>query len=271
MHNTNIREGNNKDYNAILKSAEELIDFLSECGRGLAMLRAYFDESGTHTGAPLVVVAGWLGDKKTWKSFIKEWSTYLRAVGVRSFHAKSPHCESLKEPLFQAILKRNLLGVACTVNPLDFQENVSDRFKNDLGNAYSTCAYLCAGVVSKLVRENSHDYVALIYEAGQPNANFICETITATITEPEDHRFSSVHFINKNHPGAIPLQTADFLSHAISTNETKWIERFINTGKLVPPVTMPPEGLRETSRKIERMISQERGLRRAARIYDQKK
>ncbi len=265
MHNTTIREGNNKDYNAILKSAEELIDFLSECGRGLAMLRAYFDESGTHTGAPLVVVAGWLGDKKTWKSFIKEWGAYLKAVGAESFHAKSPRCESLKEPLAEAILKRNLLGVACTVNPLDFQQNVSDGFKNDLGNAYSACAYLCAALISKLVRENSHDYVALIYEAGQPNADFICETITAQIAEPEDHRFSSIHFINKKHPGAIPLQTADFLSHVISTNEKKWIELFTGAGKLVPPVTMPPEKLRETSRKIERLIAQHRGLRRAAR------
>jgi len=229
------------------------------------MIQAYLDESGTHKDAPLVVVAGWLGDRRTWKSFIKEWSKHLKKAGVPYFHAKDPRCEPLESLLVHTILKRNLLGLACTVNPSDFQNNTSDRFKSELGNAYSTCAYICAGMISKIAKEYGSDSVALVYEAGQPNGNFIYETISAIMAEPVDHRFASINFLNKEHPGAIPLQAADFLAHAIGVNKTKWIEKFLASGKLYPPVEMPPEKLQESSRKINDMLVQRRKLRRLAR------
>jgi len=249
-----------------IKRAIELIDFLSADGeKVIVMLEAYLDESGTHKGSPIVVVAGWLGDRKVWKSFIKEWNSHLRAAGISHFHAKDPKCESLKKPLIKAILKRNLLGVVCSVAPLEFQNNASDRYKSKLGNTYSACAYICSGLISKITKKTGHD-VALVFEAGQPNGNSIHETITAIMedTDISRHRFASIDFLSKDHPGAIPLQAADFLAHVIANGETEWIRQFKESGRLYP-VRMSAEKLRTSSRKIGRMIAQQRKLRRQAR------
>jgi hypothetical protein len=254
MYNTNI-------------SAGKLIDLLSNDGNSeLVMLQAYLDESGTHKGASLVVVAGWVGQRDAWKAFIKEWSVQLKKAGISYFHAKDPKCESLKPHLVSAILKRKLLGVAWTVNPLDFKENATDKFTLAFGNAYSTCAYLCAGMITRLAKRFSYDSVAIVFESGQSNEDNILKTLSAIMEEPVDHRIASINFLNKKHPGAIPLQAADFLSHAISTNETKWIKLIKESGKFFPPIKMPPEKLRETSRKVARMIAHRRKLRKNAMI-----
>jgi len=53
-----------------------------------AMLQAYMDDSGTHSGSPICVLAGYFGGERQWVNFDKEWSRVLRNVGVEEFHAK---------------------------------------------------------------------------------------------------------------------------------------------------------------------------------------
>lgn len=242
-----------------------MITLSADGERAIAVIEAYLDESGTHEGASLVVVAGWVGDRKAWKSFTKEWRGVLQRAGVEYFHANDPKCERLKPLLVRAILKRHLLGVAWSVNRLDFKEIASNKFMSRFGNAYSTCAYLCVGLINGLAKKDGWPSVALVFEAGQPSADFIYKTVNAMIGEPEDHRLHSITFLNKKAPGAIPLQAADFLSHVIATNETKWINQFDASGKVIPVVKMPPEELKQTVRNIEDMIVRQRALRRKAR------
>lgn len=251
------------------KSAYELIDFISDDGRkGLAMIRAYLDESGTHKGSSLTVVAGWVGLSDAWKSFTKEWNGILKKSGTPYFHAKDPKCEPLKGPLAHSIAKRKLLGVAWALAPSDFKENTSDQFKTALGNPYSTCAYLCTIMITRIAKRYSYESIALVFESGQRNEGFIHETFSAIMAEPNvDHRISSLSFLDKKEPGAVPLQAADFLAHAISTNEQQWISYFKKRGQLFPPVKMPPEKIRETSIKIKRIMNERRRLRKGDQHY----
>src|SRR5208283_2300018 len=55
----------------------------------LAMLTAYFDESGIHKGDHLCVVAGWVGNDAQWTSFVVDW---IKALG----HRKNLHMKSLR-------------------------------------------------------------------------------------------------------------------------------------------------------------------------------
>jgi hypothetical protein len=107
--------------------------------------------------------------------------------------------------------------------------------------------------------------VALVYEAGLANTKFISRTMNAVIKEAVDHRIASIDFLNKNHPAAIPLQAADFLAHAIGTNEFKWIKELTDSKKLYPPLNMPADKLKETSKKLERLLLEQRRLRKNAR------
>lgn len=241
----------------------QLIDFLSDDGKkGIAMIEAYLDESGTHRGAPLVVVAGFIGDRKVWKSFVREWRVHLKNVGISYFHAKDPKCESLKAPLAKAILRRDLFGVVCSVSPKDFKANASDQFTSRLGNPYTTCAFMCAEQISKVTKEKGFGSVSVVYEVGQPKADFIYKAISAIITEIPDYGIARITFAKKE--DVVPLQTADFLSHVVGTNETKWNNLFLESEK-VEYAKMTSQQIAKSSKEVGRLLAQQSKLRRKAR------
>lgn len=62
---------------------------ISSTGRALVLLRAYFDESGTHGDASVTSLAGYVGTKDVWKSIEAEWKEVLSHFadkGVSWFH-----------------------------------------------------------------------------------------------------------------------------------------------------------------------------------------
>jgi hypothetical protein len=93
------------------------------------MIRAYLDDSGTHRGSQCVVVAGWMGTAKTWRSFSREWNNYLKQSGISVFRASNFSCRQLKAPLADAICKRDLWGVAWKVNPLDYKKSAKSIYE----------------------------------------------------------------------------------------------------------------------------------------------
>jgi hypothetical protein len=48
---------------------------------------AYFDESGTHAGAELTAMAGFLGDRRQWQKFEKRTDKLFKRFRVDVFHA----------------------------------------------------------------------------------------------------------------------------------------------------------------------------------------
>ncbi len=52
----------------------------------MAKLIAYFDESGTDQGSPVVVVAGIVASAKQWSKFDQKWRKLVKAAGVSAFH-----------------------------------------------------------------------------------------------------------------------------------------------------------------------------------------
>jgi len=52
------------------------------------ILTAYFDESGTHGGSPVTVMAGALGTKAQWGRFPSEFALLKMSHGFNIFHAK---------------------------------------------------------------------------------------------------------------------------------------------------------------------------------------
>lgn len=52
----------------------------------IVILTAYFDESGTHGGSALSVMAGFIGDARQWRKFKKRTSKLFMRFGVDIFH-----------------------------------------------------------------------------------------------------------------------------------------------------------------------------------------
>jgi len=52
------------------------------------MLRAYMDDSGSHAGSPVSVIAGYFGGVRRWLEFEHRWKSALDREGILEFHAR---------------------------------------------------------------------------------------------------------------------------------------------------------------------------------------
>lgn len=239
-----------------------LIDSLSGSGkRYIAVLEIYLDESGTHRGANLLCVAGYVGNRKEWYSFEKEWGERLGGFDVSCFHAKNPNCKFLKGHLTSAIETRNLTGFACAVRPEIFNLHASAHFKSKLGNAYSACTISITKEIFKWTRKNKLGPISFFIEDGQPNAKFVERTLKLLLND-RDFPVAGVMLGRKDE--FMPLQTADFLAHSYGVKDQPWLHLLTRHGK-VYHAEMTPEQLIESSKEIKRLINLHRNLRRKAK------
>ena len=115
----------------------------------LAMLTAYFDESGIHKGDHLCVVAGWVGNDTQWLSFVADW---IKALG----HRKNLHMKSLRSweghrSYYARLLSKlgpipeehHLRPVYGGIWQRDHEEIVKGKVKETFTSAYMLAAQLC--------------------------------------------------------------------------------------------------------------------------------
>ena len=59
---------------------------MAEISTVTKVFTAYFDESGTHAGAEVSAMAGFVGDKRQWRTFEKRASKLFKNFNVDIFH-----------------------------------------------------------------------------------------------------------------------------------------------------------------------------------------
>jgi hypothetical protein len=73
-------------------SVAQLADWLhplAHIHKAIALVKAYFDETGTHDGSAITAIGGYVGSQESWASLETEWLAILepyRNKGVRYFH-----------------------------------------------------------------------------------------------------------------------------------------------------------------------------------------
>ena len=103
----------------------------------IAVLTAYFDDSGTHAGSKVVLWAGFLAPEHRWLALDEEWRALLTKWKISAFHMS--HCMALDGEFegwreaerdrcifeFRAvILKFQMFGLGSAVSALDWDELV---------------------------------------------------------------------------------------------------------------------------------------------------
>jgi hypothetical protein len=224
------------------------------------VLWAYLDESGTHKGSSSVKVAGFVGNENEWRYFQNKWVKKLAQYNMDYFHAKNPNCDALRPHLAKEIIKRNLYGVGCSINPDDYNNYASHQFKSTIGNAYAICAFICAIHIADIAKDNNWGPVSFVLESGQPNVNFVGNMLKSMIN---DDRFNIAGVMIAGKKVFIPLQTADFLVHlydAQNEDDKKWFNYLIKNGNL-NYVNIPNDEIERTSQTIKQLYSRQRYLR----------
>jgi len=197
-------------------------------GYTVSLIEAYFDESGSHAGSPVLCVAGYIIDSESAQALSVAWEDALeplRHYGVTHFHMKDcahgnkefsnvpggERIELVKRLI--AIVNENVelgIGVMC-VEPL-YDQLMPQHY--NWGNAYNYCLWrVLRGVRGWMDSVGFSGDAAYFFEAGhksQTAANRIMNVAFQTEGQRRLYRYISHSFVEKKK--FPPVQAADLLA-----------------------------------------------------------
>ena len=141
------------------------------------MLWAYLDESGTHQGAPVVVVGCYVSTVEQWSRFDAEWAAHLERHSLPFFHmtdfvarqgAYRGWTESARERFIRAAINMIVLRTHYRVAVgLPLEELERTEHLQYVGHPYTVGVIECVKYVGEWMRRYHPDeYVSYVIETG---------------------------------------------------------------------------------------------------------
>lgn len=189
------------------------------------VFEAYFDESGTHDGAHVLCVAGYIIEKNESIKLTKEWNKVLAKYNLPYFRMvacahgndvfknidKEERVEIGKK-LIKIIKRRTICGLAVSVNTSDLVGIIPKH--KVVSSAYAFSIECILAGVHKWIEANPQvQKMAYFFESGcseQYNANMIIHALFSLQEAQQKHRYTAHTFLEKKE--AAPLQAADLFS-----------------------------------------------------------
>jgi hypothetical protein len=202
----------------------------------VTLLEAYFDESGSHDGSPILCVAGYLFEKDRCQQLDLEWKAVLDRFSLPYFHmvdcahgndpfdklSMSERIECEKE-MIALIRKYALFGFAMAVVEKEYDEVFPPHSPRPYKSAYTYCCWTALAVIHEwIVRNLFSGKIAYFFEAGHkhaPEANAIMNVIFNHPGMRDEYRYSAHAFVPKE--TVRPVQTADILAWQHATDVKK--------------------------------------------------
>jgi Protein of unknown function (DUF3800) len=191
-------------------------------------LQAYFDESGTHDDADVMVMAGYLMTPCEAANFNDDWSACLKTYDVACSHMVDLAHKKKRyvgwpddqrkihtQELISIIHQHSRFGFAVTIDK-KFYDTELDRENGSSGffSAYSFCALKCLDMIRDWCEKSRYEgKIEYIFEAGhkhQAELDRIFKQMEPNESFSERYRFGGHSFIAKD--GGLPLQAADMLA-----------------------------------------------------------
>ena len=191
---------------------------------------AYFDESGTHAGSDVVVVAGYVASSSHWIDFSIEWQRALDEFGISYFHMtdfangakayaawnKEQRRDRLNR-LIDIISRHVFSSVAYAIPMKSFNKIFSARSKSICGGAYGLATACCFTEMGQVASDPGVDgWIEYVFESGDKDAGTVRKIVNSHLRDPETnamYRFHSLSYADKHH--CQPLQAADMLAYEV--------------------------------------------------------
>jgi len=193
----------------------------------MAVYRAYFDETGTHEGATLLIVGGTVAKVSSWISFDAHWSAVLSRYGIAAFHAKdynTKHGEFTEDrlpdterplfmnKLFSVIRAEKLFGFGSILETEDFARAKS-RFPAVSLSPYEFLCLHCLSTISQLLATRKGlTSIEVYFESGQPKSSNIIKDARRFTDDPQfrkEYHISVIDWMRKS--GVRPFELADLI------------------------------------------------------------
>lgn len=208
-------------------------------GSLVGVLAAYFDDSGTHAGAPVVAIGGLLGTAEQWREFENRWSQLLAnplpsKPPLSMFHLSACRARddefrdyNLAERdrityLFrQVILDLGLVTIAQAVNQTIWSELIVGQFAEQLGNPLEFCFVKCVDLVMSTIRlRKPGQKVAIIFD--RATRNTLGELASFYLSQDDKYpEIAGIGFGKVSE--TLPLQGADMIATETYQYAQEWI------------------------------------------------
>jgi hypothetical protein len=212
--------------------------------RAMAMMRAYFDGSGTHDDSPAVVFSGIVGSSNAWEAFEGQWKARLDSPvpgkpPLKRFHmtdcvARTGEFEGYSEPesdwaihdFRQIILRHELYGYSVAVSNNDWNTLITDDMRRHLGDAERYCFNKIINAMVDLVRAHSNDKeLTLIFDDSPQRADAQQSLLRQYHARPRWEEVKGISFLSSTEFS--PLQAADMVAWEIYTVAQAWLKHGI--------------------------------------------
>lgn len=184
---------------------------------------AYLDASGTDAGQRVVAFAGFVSTPVKWVRFIRDWVDVLRRFEVDAFHmapffaAKGEFSQwsndrraEIVSALVRVMGDHIELAVGCGVRVADYNESLSDEFRQEVRSPEALCLSRCLNLIHS--QTPGSERIAVTLDQDTPEREHNALHIHHRMRNAfGDDRFTSVQF--SNHRTVMPLQAADILAH----------------------------------------------------------
>jgi hypothetical protein len=198
----------------------------------LVILRAYFDDSGTHNASDVTVLGGLIGTVEQWDRFEAAWSVKLanplpeyhkqplkkfglsdcvrHRPGSGFEHYSDPESQAVRHDFRKIILDTRLTGVAVSVDKKAWHELIVGPPRDLLGDAVSACFNQCISEIVRFANPPPYQHT-LVFSFDQGILMPFLEKIGAMWTDPKfGSRVASINFSKVE--CVLPLQGADIVA-----------------------------------------------------------
>lgn len=224
-------------------SIREFAQIVLPCGKTegwLCMLRAYFDDSGTHENSPVVVIGGLLGLTEDWGRLEDEWLAKLALPlpgkpPLKAFHLShivghhgefkdygTAEGDALRHDFRQIILRANLRQLSVVVSRPDWDELVVSPYREFMGSAEEACFVKFIKKSIEVVREINIPKlkIAYIYDVGRKTPKL--EKIIR-LAENKEYRPEIASVSWGRVEDMPPLQAADMIANENYRAAQEWL------------------------------------------------
>ncbi|HWA02650.1 MAG TPA: DUF3800 domain-containing protein [Rhizomicrobium sp.] len=212
-------------YAAFLGIVEAL---LRSGGRLVALIEAYFDESGSHEGSSILCVAGYVIEKQNAQRLSEEWSAVLSEYDLPYFHMvdcahgngvfkgmSKPHRIMVAARMIGIIKRSAALGFAQSIDVKAYTEVIPPKLRL-FGTPYSFCARTVLDQIgASFYKRNFKGKSAYFFEAGHKSRSeadrIICDLFENPLIDlVYKHGYVGHSFVLKKE--SPPIQAADILA-----------------------------------------------------------
>lgn len=200
--------------------------------RFIAMLRAYFDDSGTHEASPIVIVGGIVIRDEQHDLLREIWDSILKRNNLLFFHAtrfktgkEAPYSamsetdkEALLDQLVRIMCVRQRMTFSCAIPIADYESAITEEEKQRYGSAYSWAVQWCWTIIRLWCEKHGYDDpIPFVVESGAKDEEHLSVVFNKIVADPLMKKLYRLHsMVCGAKTDFVGLQAADIIANSIN-------------------------------------------------------